>query len=110
MMPGRNLLGRAQPFLGMILVAAGWSLSHQFGSNAVFDGCQNRGGGFVVLVSLLGLALAGAGAFLSLAGGRGSRSSGQHFLGLIGTLLALIAGFAILLQLAAGLILPSCAA
>jgi hypothetical protein len=110
MMPGRHLLGRAQPLLGIILIAAGWSLSHQFGSNAVFDGCQDRGGGFVVLVSVLGLALAALGAFLCLGGARGSKSSGQHFLGLVGALLALLAGFAILLQLAAGLILPSCAA
>ena len=103
-----DLLRRPQPFLGMLLAAAGWTLSHQAGSDAVFDDCS-RGGGFVILISLVGLAITAGGGAYSLLAWRGG-DQGRSFLGLLGALLALIAGFAIGLQIAAGIILPECAA
>ena len=109
-MPRFNLLERPQPILGILLIVAGWALSHQVGSDTVLDDCTRRGGGFVVLVSLLGLLLAVVGGLYCLRSWRGVEWSGRRFLGIVGLLLALIAGFAILLQLMAGLILPSCAA
>ena len=63
-----------------------------------------------MLVSLLGLALAAAGGVYCLRAWRTPERTGRSFLGLVGGLLALLAGFAIVLQIAAGLILPSCAA
>lgn len=108
-MPRFNLLARPQPFLGILLAAGGWALAHQAGSDSVFDGCYSRGGGFVVLVSLLGLALVATGGLYCLgAWRRGRPQGGRTLLGLIGALLALLAGLAILLQIAAGLILPAC--
>jgi hypothetical protein len=99
-----------QPFLGFLLVAGGWALSHQIGSDSVFDECASRGGGFVVLVSFAGLVMTAAGGLVCFAAWRVPEKSGRSFLGLIGGLLALLAGFAIILQIAAGLILPACAA
>lgn len=109
-MPRFNLLRQPQPILGIFLVVAGWGLSHQIGSNSVFDDCTRRGGSFVVLVSLLGLAMAAAGGLYCLRSWRVAGGGGRSFLALTGMLLALVVGFAVLLQLAAGLILPSCAA
>lgn len=109
-MPRFDLLRRPQPFIGIVLVSAGWVLSHQIGSDSVLDDCIRRGGGFVVLVSLLGLLLAGGGGLYCLRSWRAAGASGRRFLALIGMLLSLTAGFAILLQLMAGLMLPSCAA
>lgn len=109
-MPRLDLIRRPQPFLGLLAIAAGWALSHQVGSDSVFDDCTARGGGFVVLVSLLGLALCVAGAVYSLFAWRRPEQSGRSFVGLVSALLGLIAGFAIILQIAAGLILPPCAA
>jgi hypothetical protein len=103
-----DLIARPQPFIGILLVSAGWALSHQIGSDTVFDDCT-RGGAFVVVVSLIGLLISAAGGFYSLLAWRGT-DRGRSFLGALGALLALIAGFAIVLQIAAGLILPACAA
>ena len=108
-MPSSAILSKPQPLLGMLLVAVGWAVSHQWGSNGVFDDCAGTGGVGVVLTSLLGLVLVGFGALYSFAAGR-SGGTGRRFLGLLGALLASIAAFAIVLQIAAGLILPPCAA
>jgi hypothetical protein len=108
-MPRSDLLARPQPFVGIVLVAAGWALSHQWGSNSVFDDCASSGGVGVVLASLLGLVLVAFGGLYCLPG-RDRTGSGRRFLGILGALLALIAGFSVVLQIAAGLILPACAA
>jgi hypothetical protein len=109
-MPRLDLMNRPQPMIGIIAVASGWALSHQWGSDSVFDDCVANGGPVVVLTSLLGLVLVAAGGLYSYHGWRDSVGSGRRFLGALGALLALIAGFAVLLQIAAGLILPPCAA
>lgn len=98
------------PWSGMIAAIVGWSVSHQVGSDSVFDDCSH-GSGIVLLVSVLGLivtVVGGAVSILSRAGGSGSE--GRRFAALLSALLAALAGFAILLQIAAGLILPPCAA
>jgi hypothetical protein len=109
-MPRFDLLARPQPFIGLLVVGAGWALSHQVGSNSVFDDCATRSGGFVVLVSLLGLAMTIAGGVYALSAWRVPERTGRSFLGLVSAMLAVLAGFAIVLQLVAGLILPTCAA
>ena len=109
-MPRFNLIERPQPFIGLFLAAIGWVISHQWGSNAVFDDCLARGGGTVVLASVVGLLITAAGGFYSLWAWRGGAGDGRSFVALLGMLLALAAGFAIVLQIAAGLILPACAA
>jgi hypothetical protein len=103
-----DLIRRPQPFLGILLAAAGWALSHQVGSDTLFDDCS-RGGSFMVLVSLAGLLITAAGGFYASLGWRGT-DQGRSLLGLLGVLLAVLAGFAIVLQITAGLILPECAA
>ena len=108
-MPRTNLLERPQPLIAILLVSAGWALSHQWGSNSVFDDCAAAGGVTVVLVSLLGLVIVAAGGLYGYHAWRTSTGSGRRFLGLLGALLALIAGFAVVLQIGAGLILPPCA-
>jgi len=109
-MPRTDLIKRPQPFLALLMVAGGWVLSHQLGSDSVFDDCTTRGGAFVVFASVLGLAITGAGGIYAAAGWRAPEESGRSFLAVLTMLLALIAGFAMVLQLAAGLILPRCAA
>jgi hypothetical protein len=109
-MPRLDLISRPQPFLGIVLVSAGWALSHQLGSNSVFDNCASSGGVVVVLASLLGLVAVAIGGLYCLPSAQHAAGSGRRFLGILGALLALIAGFAIVLQIAAGLILPPCAA
>ena len=108
-MPRSDLFARPQPVIGIVLVAAGWALAHQLGSDSVFDDCASSGGVTVVLASLLGLLVVALGGLYCLPGSD-MAGSGRRFLGILGALLALIAGFSIVLQIAAGLILPACAA
>jgi hypothetical protein len=64
----------------------------------------------VILASLIGLAITAAGGLYCLMAQRGGAGDGRKFLALLGALLSLVAGFAIVLQIAAGTILPACAA
>ena len=108
-MPRLNLLSRPQPFIGLLLVSAGWALPHQVGSDAVFDGCASAGNALVLAVSFLGLAVvATGGAYGFLSWQPRHKSGGRSALGLIVAMLALLAGFAVILQIVAGLILPPC--
>jgi len=109
-MPRLDLIKRPQPFIALLLVAGGWALSHQFGSDGVFDDCQARGGGYVVATSLIGLLITVAGGWYAAIGWRAPEERGRSFLAVVTLLLAVIAAVAILMQVAAGLILPQCAA
>jgi hypothetical protein len=109
-MPRTDLIKRPQPFIALLLVAGGWAISHQLGSDSVFDDCLSRGGPFVVFASMLGLAITTAGGIYAAIGWRAPEESGRSFMAVLSMLLALIAGFAMVMQLAAGLILPRCAA
>ena len=59
------------PWSGTIAGVLGWSLSHQIGSNSVFDDCTARGGGFVLAVGIVALLFTIAGGVVSLAVWRG---------------------------------------
>ena len=108
-MAGFAPFGRPEPILGLVAIAAGWALAHQAGSDSVLDSCATRGSGFVIAVSLAGLAVVALGGLYSWRAWRGAGSgSGRSFLGIVGALLAVLAAFALVLQIAAGMILPPC--
>jgi hypothetical protein len=107
----RSTLASLAPWLGTIAAIVGWGVSHQLGSDSVFDDCSTGDGAFVLLVCAPALLLTIAGGVFSFgvwsAGGEGE---GRRFVGLVSGLLAALAAFTIVLQIAAGLILPGCAA
>jgi hypothetical protein len=103
-----DLLARPQPFIGLLVVVAGWLLSHQVGSDSGFDDCARLGSPFAVAVSLGGIVITGLGGLYCWKAWRTGRGGGRRFLGFIGAALALPLIFAMILQAAAGLILPSC--
>lgn len=99
------------PWSGAIAGALGWSLSHQIASNSVFDDCTRSGGGLALAVGAAALLLTMIGGIVSLAIWRGEAAAdAPRFIGLLSAMLALLAGFAIVLQSIAGMILPACAA
>jgi hypothetical protein len=106
----RSGIEHVAPWLGTLAAVLGWGLAHQISSNSVFDDCTSRGPGFVLLVGFLCLAVDLAGGFFSLDVWRRDESEGRRFIGLVGTMLAALAAFAIVLQAVAALILPACAA
>ena len=110
-MAKRTTLEHLAPWLGMLGAGVGWILAHQLGSNMAFDDCRVGDGGFALLASLLGLLIAAAGGYFSWDVWRKpGETEGRRYIGLLGLLLALLTGFAILLQSISGLILPPCAA
>jgi len=90
--------------------AFAWFGSQQLGSNWVFAGCSPGDGLFDVLISLIALALIVGGGLLSWRVWRGGEDdeASHPFVGLVGTLAAAVLSVAIVLQAAAGLIIPSC--
>lgn len=107
-MPRGDLLARPQPFVGLLVVIAGWALSHQVGSISGFDDCLKLGSPFAVIVSLLGIAITTVGGLYCWRAWKGSAGAGRRFLGFLGATLAVLLDFAMILQIAAGMILPSC--
>ena len=111
-MERKTTLEHMAPWLGLLSAAAGWAVSHQVGSNSVFDDCRVGDGWFVILVSLGGLLLVGAGGYYSWDVWRqgGKETEGRRFIGLLGAFLAGLAAFAVILQAMSSLILPKCVA
>lgn len=110
-MKPRTTIEHVAPWLGLLAAGLGWGLSHQIGSNSVFDDCRTAGNGFVLIVCVAGLLIVAAGAWFSLDIWRQrEESEGRRFIGLVGALLAALAAFAVLLQAVSAIILPRCMA
>ena len=108
-MKDRGTIEHLAPWLGLVAAGVGWALSHQVGSDSVFDDCRSNGNGFVLVACLIGLLIIAAGGYFSLDVWRDrGESEGRRFVGLLGGLIALLAAFAVVLQALAATILPRC--
>ena len=102
----RDLL---MPWAGLIAGLVGAALAHQFGSEGAFDSCAAVSPVPLLIVAVLGIALAIAGAIASLAVLRGEAETPVRklvatiSLGMVGLFC-----FAILLPMIASLVLPPC--
>jgi hypothetical protein len=97
------------PWAGLIGAGFAWALAHQIGADSVFDDCRRGSAAFILLVNLVGLALAAGGGYFSWCiWRRPDESEGRRFLGLAGLLFAALLSFALLLQAISGLLVPSC--
>jgi hypothetical protein len=107
----RRPLEHLTPWLGIVTAALAWAVTHQIGSDSVFDDCRVADTGLILLTGLGGIAIALLGGYFSFdIWRRRAESEGRRFIGLVGMLLVLLATFAIVLQTASSLILPGCAA
>ena len=96
------------PWAGLALGAAGAAVAHQGGSDTVFDQCAASPEA-VLIFGLLGLLLAGAGAFLSWGVYRGgSEGPVRHVIAIVSLGTAALVAFMILLAIIASLVIPPC--
>ena len=108
-MKERRTLEHLAPWLGLVAAGLGWGLSHQLGSDSVFDDCRSHGNGFVLFTCLVGLLIIAGGGYFSFTVWQDrEESEGRQFIGLLGGLLALLAAFAVVLQALSATILPRC--
>ena len=106
----RGRLEHVAPWLGLAAAALAWAVTHQIGSDSVFDDCRVADTGLILLSGIGGVAVALLGGYFSFdIWRRPAESEGRRFIGLVGALLAMLATFAIVLQSTAALILPGCA-
>ena len=107
----REVIGRAKyllvPWGGMIGAGLGWALSHQVGSDLAQDNCNAANPVVMILIGLIGLAIAGCGGLVSWRA-IGREHGGRKFVSFVGALMAALFSIAIFMQTAAALFLPAC--
>jgi hypothetical protein len=110
-MARKRAIEHVAPWLGMLGAAAGWFIAQQVGSNMAFDDCRVGDGAFALVAGLVGLLVVAAGGYFAWdVWRRAEETESRRFVGLLGLLLSLLTGFAIILQSVSGLILPACLA
>jgi hypothetical protein len=107
-------MNRLVPWAAWIGGILGWAVSHQLGSDLVQLKCAHSGWPAVLLIGVLGSALALGGALLSLGTVLSSADLSQPYVGarrfiaFTGVLAAGVFLLAILFQTMAAFIMPSC--
>jgi hypothetical protein len=100
------------PWTGLFAGAVGWFAHQQAGAGANYWNCRFGGPLWVVLITLVSMAIIVAGATISWRARRTPEGEDQpgarRFAGLVGAATALIFLLAVILQAAAGLIVPAC--
>ena len=95
------------PWAGMLGAGFGWALSHQVGSDLVQDNCNAENPIVMILIGVIGLAIAGFGGLVSWRA-IGREDGGRKFVSFVGVLMAALFAIAIFMQTAATLFLPAC--
>jgi len=98
------------PWSGILGAVSGWALTHQIGSNTVFDKCQVTSPIPMLLLGLLGLAAIAGGGLLSYRlWKRGeTETETRRFVSLLGVMIAGLFGLALVFQTISSLIIPQC--
>lgn len=98
------------PWSGILGGVIGWALTHQIGSNTVFDKCQVTSPIPMLLLGLLGLATIAGGGLLSYRlWKRGeAETETRRFVSLLGVMIAGLFGIALVFQTTSSLIIPQC--
>ncbi|GAO38850.1 hypothetical protein SCH01S_21_00370 [Sphingomonas changbaiensis NBRC 104936] len=107
----REIVDRAKylltPWAGMLGAGFGWALSHQVGSDLVQDNCNIANPVVMILIGVVGLAIAAFGGLVSWRA-VGREEGGRKFVSFVGALMAALFSIAIFMQTVASLLLPGC--
>jgi hypothetical protein len=96
------------PWAGLAAATLGGAFAHQVGSQGVFDEC-NSSPGLVLVVCLIGIAIAGAGALESWGVFRSSgEGPARKLVAAVSLATVALVAFAIILPIVASLVIPAC--
>ena len=99
------------PWSGFLLGGLGLILAHQLGADSNHDYCLGSGAPQIIAVCLLGLCLAGGGAFLSWRlwrRGEHHETATRRFIAFVSVMVAAVFAFAIVWPMVAALMIPRC--
>jgi hypothetical protein len=103
-----RLRGAFAPWAGLVAATFGGALSHQAGSEGVFDEC-NSSPGLVLVVCLVGLAIIAVGAFESwLVARAGAEGPSRRLVATVSLGTAGLVAFAVILPIIAAAVIPGC--
>jgi hypothetical protein len=98
-----------KPWLGLVAAITAGAIAHQFGAEGTFDDCRAISPGPLLIVAILCLAAAVAGAWVSSQVARApSEDASRRLVGVISVGFAALAGFATVIPMVASLMLPPC--
>jgi len=100
---------RFAPWAGLVGGALAWSLHHQGSSDALHFGCDTHVGALAAAGGVLALIVAVAGGWISWRAGITDAPAGHRFVGRMTALVAGIFALTIAMQIAASLLVPTCA-
>ena len=105
-----RILSNLLPWAGLIGAGLGWAVAHQAGSDGNFFDCNRTGAPVILLITLVGVAVALGGGLLSLRvwRARDGETAARAFIALVSMMSVLLFLFAIILPLLASLINPRC--
>lgn len=97
------------PWGGLALGTVGYFLAHQIGSDATFQDCRVGSPWVVIVGTLVGLALIGAGAFASWPIYRDSgEGPARRLVAVISLMACVLFAIGVVLPLVAALVIPPC--
>ena len=97
------------PWAGLVAGVVGGALAHQFGSEGTFNHCAVTSPIPLLVVALVCMAAAGAGAWASWRVARNdSEGASRRLIGVVSVGMAALALFSTILPMAASLLLPPC--
>jgi hypothetical protein len=100
---------RFLPWSGLALGTTGYFITHQLGSDSVFQDCRAGSPAMVIVAMLVGLAIVGLGAFGSwrVYSGEGDTPA-RHLVAVVSLLACALFALAIVLPFIASLVIPQC--
>ncbi|HVM23447.1 MAG TPA: hypothetical protein VM308_09155 [Sphingomicrobium sp.] len=108
-MTSERLRDLFRPWSALALGTLGFFLAHQLGSSATFQDCRVGSPWLVIVGTIAGLALVGAGAIGSWRiFAREGETQARKLIAAIGLLTAIMFAMGILLPLIAALVIPAC--
>ena len=108
-MTGREFRDALAPWLGLVVGLIAWAITHQIGSDGMFDDCTTFSPGPLILVALLGIVASLIAGIISWGVVRdGKQGQARRVIATVSVGMAALFALAMLYPILAALIIPPC--